>query len=236
MTRAVRFYSSRRAGGARPGGPSGRAWPGEAGPRVEAVGLNNLSRSPTRRSPLTLSSRARQGGSRSSRRWPGVAGVEVGQRVTTIPCFEMGRYGCGDSAIVPAHALARTPSRWSRRGRTSGSIDRLRPIRRVRLVKKGDALITAATTAGHAAIQFCRLLGGADRDHASAASARRCRVRRRACHRDDGEDLYPRESDHGWARRRRPDPVAGPGLGAPQRRRPGPPSLRRSRSRPHALL
>ncbi|UFS70205.1 zinc-dependent alcohol dehydrogenase family protein [Geomonas sp. RF6] len=45
---------------------------------------------------------------------PGVTGVNVGDRVSTIPSFEMGRYGVyGESAIVPAYAVTRYPEKLS---------------------------------------------------------------------------------------------------------------------------
>jgi NADPH:quinone reductase-like Zn-dependent oxidoreductase len=41
---------------------------------------------------------------------PGVSGLQVGDRVSTIPSFSMGKYGVyGESAIVPAYAAATYP-------------------------------------------------------------------------------------------------------------------------------
>jgi NADPH:quinone reductase-like Zn-dependent oxidoreductase len=116
MPRAVRFYEL--------GGPEvlclenvplAEPGPGEVRLRVEAVGLNN-SELQFRRGDYPLldavfpSRLGKEAVGVVEALGPGVAGVDIGQRVTTIPCFEMGRYGvCGDSAIVPAYALAPYP-------------------------------------------------------------------------------------------------------------------------------
>ncbi|MFZ7127374.1 MAG: zinc-dependent alcohol dehydrogenase family protein [Desulfobacterales bacterium] len=45
---------------------------------------------------------------------PGVHGVKIGDRVSTIPSFSLSRYGVyGESAVVPAHAVAGYPSALS---------------------------------------------------------------------------------------------------------------------------
>jgi NADPH2:quinone reductase len=45
---------------------------------------------------------------------PGVSSVQIGDRVSTIPSFSVGRYGVyGESAIVPAYAVARYPESFS---------------------------------------------------------------------------------------------------------------------------
>ncbi len=45
---------------------------------------------------------------------PGVSEVAVGDRVSTIPAFSIGRYGVyGDSAVVPVHAVAAYPDSLS---------------------------------------------------------------------------------------------------------------------------
>ena len=42
---------------------------------------------------------------------PGTGGIRVGDRVSTIPSFSMGTYGVyGESAVVPAYAVARYPA------------------------------------------------------------------------------------------------------------------------------
>jgi len=45
---------------------------------------------------------------------PGVSGIEIGDRVSTIPAFSMGTYGVyGESAVVPVHAVAHYPDNLS---------------------------------------------------------------------------------------------------------------------------
>lgn len=45
---------------------------------------------------------------------PGTSGIRIGDRVSTIPSFSMGTYGVyGESAIVPAYAVARYPGSLS---------------------------------------------------------------------------------------------------------------------------
>ena len=46
--------------------------------------------------------------------WRLTGNLRVGERVSTIPSFSVGRYGVyGESAVVPAHAVAPYPSRLS---------------------------------------------------------------------------------------------------------------------------
>ena len=45
---------------------------------------------------------------------PGVSGIQIGDRVSTIPSFSMGTYGVyGESAVVPAYAVAHYPGNLS---------------------------------------------------------------------------------------------------------------------------
>ena len=45
---------------------------------------------------------------------PGVSGIQIGDRISTIPSFSMAQYGVyGQSAIVPAHAVASYPDNLS---------------------------------------------------------------------------------------------------------------------------
>ncbi len=45
---------------------------------------------------------------------PGASGIQIGDRVSTIPSFSMRTYGVyGESAVVPAYAVARYPDRLS---------------------------------------------------------------------------------------------------------------------------
>lgn len=143
---------------------------GEVRLQVEAFGLNN-SELQYRRGEYPLAKAACP--SRLGKEavgvieavGPGVTGMKVGDRVTTIPCFEMSRYGVyGDNAVVPAGALAPCPAQvslveaaaiWQQYLTVYG------PFVEYELVGKGDVvLVTAATSSvGHAAIQVSRLLG-----------------------------------------------------------------------------
>ncbi len=53
---------------------------------------------------------------------PGTSGIQIGDRVSTIPSFSMGTYGVyGESAVVPAYAVAHYPgSLSSSKGLRSG--------------------------------------------------------------------------------------------------------------------
>ena len=69
---------------------------------------------------------------------PGVSGIQIGDRVSTIPSFSMGTYGVyGESTVVPAYAVARYP-------------DSLSPI-------EGTAIWMQYLTAFGALIEFGRL-------------------------------------------------------------------------------
>ena len=96
---------------------------------------------------------------------PGVEGLAVGDRVSTIPCFSMIEHGvCGEQAVVPAFAAARYPEGltpvkaaavWMQYMTAYGAIVEYGRV------KKGDnVLITAASSSvGIAAIQIVRSLG-----------------------------------------------------------------------------
>ncbi len=89
---------------------------------------------------------------------PGVEGLSVGDRVSTIPCFSMIEHGvCGEQAVVPAFAAARYPDNltsvkgaaiWMAYMTAYGAIVEYGRV------KKGDnVLITAASSSvGIAAI------------------------------------------------------------------------------------
>ena len=209
--------------------PLAEPGPGEVRLRVEAVGLNN-SELQFRRGDYPLldavfpSRLGKEAVGVVEALGPGVAGVDIGQRVTTIPCFEMGRYGvCGDSAIVPAHALAPYPEPlglveaaaiWQQYLTVYG------PFLEYGLVNKGDAvLITAATSSvGHAAIQFCRLLDAVPIATTRSAAKRMALLERGVEHVivTTEEDLVARVRaiTDGHGADVVFDPVAGPGLAA----------------------
>jgi len=96
---------------------------------------------------------------------PSVNGIQIGDRVSTIPAFSMGKYGVyGESAIVPYRAVAPYPdnltpaegaSIWMQYLTAFGALIDIGQL------KKGDnVLITAAaSTTGLAAIQVTKAAG-----------------------------------------------------------------------------
>jgi len=91
---------------------------------------------------------------------PGVEGLNVGDRVSTIPAFSMVQYGVyGESAIVPAHAVAAYPENLSAAEGTSIWMQYMTAYGALvdyGKLKQGDVvLITAASSSvGLAAIQI----------------------------------------------------------------------------------
>ncbi len=95
----------------------------------------------------------------------GVSSVAIGDRVSTIPSFSVGRYGVyGESAIVPAYAVARYPDNlsaiegaaiWMQYITAYGAL-----IEYGQLKEQDNALITAASSSvGLAAIQIVNAVG-----------------------------------------------------------------------------
>jgi NADPH:quinone reductase-like Zn-dependent oxidoreductase len=95
----------------------------------------------------------------------GVEGWQIGNRVTTIPCFDMQKYGIyGETAIVPAFALAKYPPNLSSLEATAiwqQYLTAYAPLLEYSPVQPDDyVLITAASSSvGRAAIQVTRNLG-----------------------------------------------------------------------------
>jgi NADPH:quinone reductase-like Zn-dependent oxidoreductase len=96
---------------------------------------------------------------------PGVTAFQPGDRVSTIPAFSQNSYGVyGESAIVPAYAVARYPtsltpvegaSIWMQYLTAWGGL-----LHYGRLASGQSVLITAASSSvGLAAIQMARLIG-----------------------------------------------------------------------------
>lgn len=96
---------------------------------------------------------------------PGVIGVQVGDRVSTIPSFSIGRYGVyGESAIVPDYAVAHYPDSlsaaegaaiWMQYMTAFGAL-----IEFGNLKAENSVLITAASSSvGLAAIQIANSAG-----------------------------------------------------------------------------
>jgi NADPH:quinone reductase-like Zn-dependent oxidoreductase len=96
---------------------------------------------------------------------PGVSGIRIGDRVSTIPSFSMGRYGVyGESAIVPATAVARYPDNLTPSEGTAIWMQYLTAFGALveygQIQKNEPVLITAASSSvGLAAIQITKAAG-----------------------------------------------------------------------------
>lgn len=96
---------------------------------------------------------------------PGVSGVQAGECVSTIPAFSIGKYGVyGESAIVPARAVARYPDSLSAIEGTAIWMQYLTAFGALvefgQVNKEDTVLITAASSSvGQAAIQITRAAG-----------------------------------------------------------------------------
>jgi len=87
---------------------------GEVRLKVEAIGLNRAEvmyrRGQYLETPELPSRIGYEAAGTIDAVGPGVSGLQVGDRVSTIPSFSMGKYGVyGESAIVPAYAAATYP-------------------------------------------------------------------------------------------------------------------------------
>jgi NADPH2:quinone reductase len=96
----------------------------------------------------------------------GVTGFKVGDRVSTLPVFSMGKYGVyGDSVVVPSHAVSSFPGNLSFEEGASIWVAYLTSygalVEHGRLRKGLHVLITAASSSvGYSAIQVVRAAGG----------------------------------------------------------------------------
>jgi NADPH:quinone reductase-like Zn-dependent oxidoreductase len=150
--------------------PLAEPGPGEVRIAVEAFGLNR-SESQMRQGsyPMidaTFPSRVgKEAVGRVTAVGAGVRGVELGTRVTTVPCFDMNRHGVyGEFAIVPAPALAPVPrglrtvqaaAIWQQYLTAYGPLVEYTDLGPGRTV-----LVTAATASvGHACIQVAKARG-----------------------------------------------------------------------------
>ena len=171
MARIVRFHST--------GGPEvlrieeeAPSPPGEGEVRiaVKAIGLNraeSLFRQGFYIEPPDLPSRlGYEAAGTVEALGAGVARFKVGDRVSTIPSFSMGRYGVyGDSAVVPSDAVAPLPgnlsfeegaSIWMAYLTAYGAL-----IEHGGLRKGQHVLITAASSSvGYSTLQIVRAAGG----------------------------------------------------------------------------
>ena len=95
----------------------------------------------------------------------GVSDIQIGDRVSTIPSFSIGQYGVyGESAIVPAYAVARYPDTLSVIEGTAIWMQYLTAFGALveygHLKKEDSVLITAASSSvGLAAIQITKSAG-----------------------------------------------------------------------------
>jgi NADPH:quinone reductase-like Zn-dependent oxidoreductase len=96
---------------------------------------------------------------------PGTTGLQIGDRVSTIPSFSIGTYGVyGESAVVPAYAVARYPENLSPVEGTAIWMQYLTAFGALiefgHLQSDDSVLITAASSSvGLAAIQIAKSVG-----------------------------------------------------------------------------
>jgi NADPH:quinone reductase-like Zn-dependent oxidoreductase len=171
MARIVRFH---RTGGPEvlrieevPPSPPGE---GEVRIAVKAIGLNraeSLFRQGTYLETPTPPSRLGYEASGTVEAvGAGVAGVKVGDRVSTLPVFSMGKYGVyGDSVVVPSHAVSSFPENLSFEEGASIWVAYLTAygalVEHGGLRKGHHVLITAASSSvGYPALQVVRAAGG----------------------------------------------------------------------------
>ncbi len=144
---------------------------GEVRLRVEAFGLNR-SESQMRQGtyPMIDASMPSKVGKEAvgvvEAIGPGVEGVAIGDRVTTIPCFDMNKHGVyGETAVVPAFALGPVPAGLSTVEATAiwqQYLTAYGPLVEYSRIQPGSVVLVTAATAsvGHACIQLARAQGG----------------------------------------------------------------------------
>jgi NADPH2:quinone reductase len=171
MSRIVRFHKT--------GGPEvlqlenidlGAPGPSEVRIRVHALGLNRaeaMFRSGAYLEDPSFPARiGYEAAGEIEAIGPGVQGLSVGDAVSTIPAFSMNQYGVyGDTAIVPAHAVAKHPGNlsWSEAAAIwMQYLTAYGALVAQATIKTGDAVMipAASSSVGLAAIQIVNLLGG----------------------------------------------------------------------------
>lgn len=96
---------------------------------------------------------------------PGVDSFKVGDKVSSIPSFQMSKYGVyGEYAVVPAGSLARYPDNLTPEEGASIWMQYLTAygaLVEIGKVQKGEAVVitAASSSVGFAAIQICREIG-----------------------------------------------------------------------------
>jgi len=154
---------------------------------------------------------------------PDVSGLEVGDRVSTIPSFSVGTYGVyGESAIVPAFAAARYPDNlsavegaaiWMQYMTAYGALMEIGQLKASQTV-----LVTAASSSvGVAAIQIAKSVGALTIATTRGATKRQFLVSSGADHvivtDDDDLETQVKEITDGKGADIIFDPIAGPFLG-----------------------
>jgi NADPH:quinone reductase-like Zn-dependent oxidoreductase len=142
---------------------------GEVRLKVEAIGLNRAEvmyrRGQYLEAPDLPSRIGYEAAGTIDAVGPGVSGLQVGDRVSTIPSFSMGKYGVyGESAVVPAYAAAPYPDNltavegaaiWMQYLTAFGAL-----VEYSQINAQDSVLITAASSSvGLAAIQITRAAG-----------------------------------------------------------------------------
>ncbi len=170
MPKIVRLYETGNAEVLRlENEPLAQPGEGEVRLKVEAIGLNRAEvmfrQGQYLQSPKFPSRIGYEAAGVIDALGPGVSGVRIGERVSTIPMFSMDKYGVyGESAIVPAAAVAYYPENlspaegaaiWMQYMTAYGAL-----IELGRLQKEDAVLITAASSSvGLAAIQITKSVG-----------------------------------------------------------------------------
>jgi len=170
MSRIVRFHAVGEADVLKiedlpPAAPG----PGEVRLKVEAIGLNRAEamfrRGMYLENPELPSRLGYEAAGVVEEVGPGVEGVRVGDRVSTIPAFSQGRYGVyGDWAVVPARAAAPYPATLSAQEGAAVWMAYLTAYGALleigRLDKSHTVLMTAGSSSvGLAALQIVRAAG-----------------------------------------------------------------------------
>jgi len=150
----------------------------------------------------------------------GVEGLKVGDAVSTIPAFSQNEYGVyGDTALVPAFAVAKHPANlswieaaavWMQFGTAYGALIEIAGL------KEGDTLLipAASSSVGLAAIQIARLVGATPIALTRGSSKRKALLDAGAAHviATEEEDLVAaaKKLTSGKGARVVFDPVGGP--------------------------
>ncbi|MFT5163341.1 MAG: NADPH2:quinone reductase [Alteromonadaceae bacterium] len=170
MPKVVRFYEAGAAEQLKiEEAPLQEPQAGEVRLKVEAIGLNRAEimfrENQYLESPVFPAKIGYEASGVIDAIGEGVKNVAVGDRISTIPCFSMGTHGVyGESAVVPAHAVAKYPTKLTPQEGTSIWMQYLTAYGA--LIEYSDisaqdiVLITAASSSvGVAAIQTAKSVG-----------------------------------------------------------------------------